>query len=167
MIRQFVLDSKVVTPMHRVAAAAAGLIAHRLSELWGSSDYIDATAHGASSQKIQHLIGANLATLGFQPEVTSRVGLAEFRADFALVDGQDGVLVEIERGKTTDNNMDMLDLWKAHVHGTAHHLILVVPVWYRTTKQVKRSFANVCRRMSPFFEAGFETNVHSLHVVGY
>ena len=38
-----------------------------------------------------------------------------------------GIILEVERGKTTINNMDLLDLWKCHICAEAHHLFLLVP----------------------------------------
>ena len=42
-----------------------------------------------------------------------------------------GIILEVERGKTTINNMDLLDFWKCHICVHAHYLILVVPVELR------------------------------------
>ena len=154
-------------PLNNLAESTANLICHELQNAWGSEAYGAATGHGVSSSKIQALLSPTLLAKGFQTEVPAKIGLAGFKADFGLITESDGILVEIERGKTTDNNMDMIDFWKCHIHPKAHHLILVVPVWYRTKKSLKRTFFNVQRRMQPLFEPGNETNVKSLHIVGY
>ena len=38
-----------------------------------------------------------------------------------------GILLEVERGKTTTNNMDLLDFWKCHLCRHADYLFLMVP----------------------------------------
>lgn len=135
--------------------------------VWGSQQYDLATSHGANSSQVEGLVSSSLVAQGFQRQVPARVGLAEFRADFGLISDNDGILVEIERGRTLDNNMDMIDFWKCHIHPTAHHLVLVVPIWYRTNRGVTQSFSRVCKRLHPMSEQGFETNVWSLCIVGY
>lgn len=138
-----------------------------LQKMQGTEEYKLVTALGASSCKIQSLIGESLKNRGYSPEVRSTFGLAGFRPDFIKEMDDDGVMVEVERGKTIDNNMDMLDFWKCHIHPGIHHLILVVPVWYSTQRSVKANFSSVCRRMAPMFEAANLTNVWTLNVVGY
>ena len=140
---------------------------------WGSDAYREATSHGASSSKFQSIITPTLQKLGYVPESRNKVADAAFKPDFILLSKVDGVMIEVERGKTIDNNMDMLDMWKCHIHPVANHLILLVPIWYvkinsKTGKETRAAtFARVCKRMQPFFEPGNETNVHSLHVMGY
>lgn len=155
----------------RTAALAAERLFETICGLHGTSAYREATAHGASSSIFQHLLFPTLKDLGFREEVKSLSGEAAFRPDFMLDLAGGGVMVEVERGKTIDNNMDMLDMWKCHVHETARHLILAVPVWYVKQKDggvtKTATFSKVCRRMSRFFAEGNETNVRSLHVVGY
>jgi len=162
----------------RQAAVAAERLFDTICDLQGTPAYREATAHGASSSLFQHLLFPTLRELGFREEVNSRSGEAAFRPDFMLDLPDGGIMVEVERGKTIDNNMDMLDMWKCHVHESARHLILAVPVWYVKLKRDKATkvvvgedktptFAKVCRRMSGFFAEGNETNVRSLHVLGY
>lgn len=149
------------------AKQAASLICKELQTAYGTSAYTEATGHGASSKKIQELITPTLNAKGFKNEISDKVGLAGFRADFQLLSENDGILVEVERGKTLDNNMDMIDFWKCHVHPKAHHLILVVPIWYTTKRGTTATFPKVCSRMKPMFQPGNYTNVWSLHIVGY
>ena len=47
------------------------------------------------------------------------------RPDYYLPVGVRGILVEVEHGKTTINDMHLLDLWKCHVCAEAHYLFLV------------------------------------------
>lgn len=144
-------------------------IAETLHRIWGSEDYVRATEHGVSSSSMQALVQESIASLGFATEQHNRVGLAGFKPDF--IDTESRVIIEVERGKTIDNNMDMLDMWKCHVHPTATHLILVVPVWYQTGVDVvtvkAATFARVCGRIGLFFESGNETNVRAAAIIGY
>ena len=119
------------------------------------------------SQQIEKLLDDNMANLRFQKRIKSHVGEAEFHPDYYLLKGDDGILVEVERGKILMNNMDMLDFWKCHIDPRVHHLILVVPVWHETSKGIRAAFLDVYDRMKPMFEQGNYTNVWSLHIVGY
>ncbi len=167
MVASFVQETYKSCPTAEIAREVAVGISGILSDLEGGESYLAATSIGASSRLIQNFIEPFLMTRGFKPESRERVGLAEFRADFLLTVGAHSIVVEVERGKTTDNNMDMLDFWKAHIHGAESHLIIAVPVWYVVTNSVKPTFNSVCRRMSVFFAPANYTNVRSLHVVGY
>ncbi|MDQ2986905.1 MAG: hypothetical protein M3R13_09330 [Armatimonadota bacterium] len=159
---------------HGVKAAmeAAAALVQVIGSLWGTDSYETAVAHGASSSMCQALIQPTLALLGYESEVPSRIIDAGFKPDFVFESDGCSVMVEVERGKTLDNNMDMLDMWKCHIHPRARHLILLVPIWYVKLKSTGQrtqtaTFARVCRRMEPFFEVGNETNVRSLHVIGF
>lgn len=83
--------------------------------------------------------------------------------------GDTGILMEVERGKTTINNMDLLDFWKCHVCDHAHYLFLLVPVALRQneTGTVRNEFQAVVRRLRTFFEPKNYTNVRAAYVFGY
>ena len=163
MVRRWSLDDGAEGA--ELAASTAAALAKRITELWNTEEYLGAVVHGASSSVIQGLLTPTLVSLGYKDEVGYKVVDAGFKPDFMSACGR--VMVEVERGKTLDNNMDMLDMWKCHIHPTAKHLILLVPIWY--VKQGGRSatFSRVCRRLAAFFEKGCETNVASLHLAGY
>jgi len=64
-----------------------------------------------------------------------------------------GVLVEVERGGVLTNNHDFKDIWKCHLSG-ARHLILVVPIHnYAKNKTEPRDkpFQECKKRLKPFF----------------
>lgn len=73
--------------------------------------------------------------------------------------GATGIILEVERGKTTINNMDLLDFWKCHICAYADYLFLMVPVELRQndTMTARREFASVAKRLRTFFEP------HELH----
>ncbi len=142
----------------------------RIEEVFGSEGYLASVAHGASSSVFQALVEPILASNGFSSEIGHSVADASFKPDFVKNTEQYSIMVEVERGKTLDNNMDMLDMWKCHIHPSTRHLILMVPIWYEkqgNSPSCTSTFSRVCRRMAPFFAEGNETNVHSLHIIGY
>ena len=126
---------------------------------------------GASSQRIQEIFVEFARELGF---VDERVGLfagyeSAVRPDYFLALGETGILLEVERGKTTINNMDFLDFWKCHLCEHAHYLFLLVPKELRQNAAMspRREYAAVVRRLEPFFRARNYTNVRGLFVFGY
>ena len=80
-----------------------------------------------------------------------------------------GILLEVERGKTTTNNMDLLDFWKCHISGNANYLFLLVPKALRHNEAMtpKKEYAAVARRLRQFFIPGKYTNVRGLCLFGY
>jgi hypothetical protein len=102
---------------------------------------------GRSSAEVQATFGDFVRELGFESE---RVGLFEsdefaLRPDYFIRLGQTGILLEVERGKTTINNMDLLDFWKCHLCRHAHYLFLLVPLALRQnpTMSPRNEFAAV------------------------
>ena len=78
-------------------------------------------------------------------------------------------LLEVERGKTTINNMDLLDVWKCHSCRHANYLFLFVPRELRQNEHTapRREFATVAKRLGTFFEPRNYTNVYALWLFGY
>lgn len=110
--------------------------------------------------------------LGFDSEVKGLFAEYEnkaLRPDYFRPTTTNGILLEVERGKTTTNNMDLLDLWKCHVCRHADYLFLLVPqaLRHNPTMTPKKEFASVCKRMRSFFMEGTYTNVRGLHIFGY
>lgn len=75
--------------------------------------------------------------------------LSARRADCSLEIEDTGVLVEVERGTTTINDMGLLDFWKCHICEHAHYLMLLVPCELRQneTMSPRRGFAAVKNRL--------------------
>ncbi len=131
----------------------------------------EANRPGASSAEVQATLRASAESLGFQ---TERKGLfagsiSGLRPDYFLSIGDTGILLEVERGKTTTNNMDLLDFWKCHISKHAAYLFLLVPkaLQHNAAMTPKREFASVQRRLAQFFEPGTYTNVRGLCLFGY
>jgi hypothetical protein len=124
---------------------------------------------GGTSHEVDVAVQPYATALGFTSQRTTL--FAEYplalRPDWYLQVGQSGVLLEIERGKTVTNNMDLLDLWKCHICREAHHLFLVVPVAVTRSYGSERVYPRVVTRLQTFFVAGNETNVRSAAIFGY
>jgi hypothetical protein len=137
-------------------------------------DEINATnAPSASSGKIQDIILHKAQSLGFSSEAK---GLFQeyankgLRPDYFRQMGQTGILIEVERGKTNQNNMDFLDIWKCHICKQADYLFLFVPKELRQNasgKIVGRPFKVTRAHVSAFFETGNYVNVRGVVVFGY
>ena len=119
---------------------------------------------GRSSADVQNVFLDQARTLGFRDESKGLFGgypSSALRPDYFMPIGDTGIILEVERGKTTINNMDLLDFWKCHICEHAHYLILLVPTELRQneTMSPRREFATVRKRLSSFFEEGNYTNV--------
>ena len=132
----------------------------------------EANRPGQSSAIVQGVLKTSSEALGFESErkglfADSMTGL---RPDYYKRIGDTGILLEVERGKTTRNNMDLLDFWKCHLCIHAHYLFLFVPQELRHNAEQKsphREFTYVQRRLSQFFDPTNYTNVRGLCVFGY
>ncbi len=127
---------------------------------------------GASSVEVQTIIQPGAEALGF---VSEKRGLfldypvAALRPDYFLAVRDSGIILEVERGKTTINNMDILDFWKCHICESADYLFLLVPQ-LRTTlngRVVMRPFNHVYNRLSTFFAPRNYVNVEAVFLFGY
>ena len=119
------------------------------------------------SLEIQNVFIEFAKQLGFESE---KKGLFKdyktprLRPDYFKKLNNGGILLEVERGKTITNNMDLLDLWKCHICKDANHLFLIVPLNVSHTSNI---FRNVCKRMDSFFDKDNYTNVDSVTIFGY
>jgi hypothetical protein len=124
---------------------------------------------GGTSHQVDAVVQPHAAALGFTSQ--KKTLFAEYpialRPDWYCPLGDTGVLLEIERGKTVANNMDLLDLWKCHICMQAHHLFLIVPIIVTRSYGTERVYPRVVTRLQSFFAAGNEVNVRSAAVFGY
>jgi hypothetical protein len=125
----------------------------------------------ATSQQIQAIISNEVRRLGFQSEkqgLFRDYRVAALRPDFYRPVGKSGIILEVERGKTITNNMDLLDLWKCHVCPYADFLYLIVPLERRSADLTSiKAYDSVLRRLSTFFEPRNYVNVEAAFVFGY
>ena len=92
---------------------------------------------------------------------------------FKILTGREGpdsgIIVEVERGRARDGNMDLLDLWKAHVSPLAHFLFLVLPREVHNTDPPHLQVGySLLRRVGSFFADGVpQLDVDQVHVFIY
>lgn len=128
---------------------------------------------GASSHKIQELVAPVAIEMGFTSEkkgLFSNVKSTGIRPDFfRKTSSGRGILMEVERGKTIANNMDLLDVWKTHLCAEANHLFLMVPQVRVTERGAEQKiYQTVLNRVGAFFEKDVDPiDVDSVHIFGY
>jgi hypothetical protein len=131
--------------------------------------------HNAQSKDVQELVADRLRLdLAFAEEriLDPQDGfVSRARPDwyFDLGAGR-GVLAEVERGGTVNNNHDLKDMWKAHMAAEAQHLFLIVPIsnWNKDGSARERPFKRVSARIGAFFgHERREIDVLSAHIFGY
>jgi hypothetical protein len=126
---------------------------------------------GASSVQIQKIVLNKAVELGFQSEkkgLFANYDVPGLRPDYYRPVGDTGILLEVERGKTTTNNMDLLDLWKCHICERASYLFLLVPQKRLSAKgTVLWHFKQVTKRLGTFFLGQNYVNVDAVHLFGY
>ena len=126
-----------------------------------------------SSHKIQDIILRKASKLGFTDEkngLFNKYSNSRLRPDFFLKIDDTGILIEVERGQTTQNNNDLKDFWKCHICEEAHYLFLFVPnilIQNASGKIGGTPYKTVNQHMSSFFEKNNYTNVRGLVVFGY
>lgn len=125
-----------------------------------------------SSALVQEAILPEATLLGFASERTGLFASYDNRAlrpDYFLPLRRTSILLEVERGKTTINNMDLLDFCKCQICHHADYLFLLVPKTLRQNDVMmpKSEFAAVKKRLGSFFQPGNDTNVRGLALFGY
>lgn len=127
---------------------------------------------GNSSLLVQNVFLDKAKELGFQSEkkrLFSQIPTPHLRPDYYMKIKNSGIIIEVERGKTIMNNMDMLDMWKCHLCDAANHLFIFVPneLKHNPDSRPYDCFRIVSNRMAPFFNRENYCNVHSLWIFGY
>lgn len=160
------------TPEHDAVVAIADSLHAHLATAEAAALILEANQPGRSSADVQNVLLDHALALGLTSE--SKGLFADYlssalRPDYYLPLDDTGVILEVERGKTTINNMDLLDFWKCHICRHAHYLILLVPTQLRQnpTMSPRNEFASVSKRLSSFFEEDNYTNVRGLFLFGY
>ena len=131
-----------------------------------------ANAPGRSSSEVQGVILGQATELGFKSEAKglfNNYTNSSLRPDYYLAIDKTGIILEVERGKTTQNNMDFLDFWKCHICESAHYLFLLVPDELRQNQEKRptRPYNHVVTHMEAFFKPANYTNVRGLVLFGY
>ena len=131
-----------------------------------------ANAPGNSSAMVQAVFLEFASQLGFVSEAKGlfkEYATSGLRPDYFMKVGGTGILLEVERGKTTINNMDLLDFWKCHLCEEANYLFLMVPqaLQQNATGARRDEFTTVCKRLEAFFRPRNYTNVRGVAIFGY
>jgi hypothetical protein len=126
----------------------------------------------AKSVEIQEIFLKKLYELGFSSEkkgLFNKYKTSALRPDYYKKIGQNkGIIIEVERGKTIANNMDMLDIWKCHICEEANYLFLIIPQIRQTKKGTKDNiYEKVVDRLNSFFEKNNYINVDAIVIFGY
>ena len=127
---------------------------------------------GVKSHEIQDIIKEKSNELGFKSE---KEGLflnyqKKVRPDFYKKIGESGIIIEVERGQSLQNNNIFKDFWKCHICENVNYLFLFVPqklVQNASSLSGEKTFKRVCDNLEPFFESENYTNVRGLSVFGY
>ena len=122
---------------------------------------------GQSSGVVQGAFAEEARRLGFADEskgLFDSYSSSALRPDYYRPVRETGVILEVERGRTTDNNMDLLNFWKCRICEHAAYLFLMVRTERRQnpTKSPRRGFVTVARRLVSFLGPGTYTNVRGL-----
>ena len=172
-LRQYAQKTVAIDEWHQISAIAQRLLCY-LNLPAVQQAIAVANQPRASSSGVQSVFGAFAKELGFRNEAQGlfkNYQTARLRPDYYLPLENTGILLEVERGKTTMNNMDLLDFWKCHICEHAHYLFLLVPQELRqqenTTVRPTQTFKLVDRRLAPFFQVENYTNVRGLCLFGY
>lgn len=119
------------------------------------------------SKTIQDIFILFMKNLGFESEKNNLFKNYKLRPDYYKKLGDnEGIILEVERGKTITNNMDIYDVWKCHICKEANHLFLFVPQSISHYSNVYESSLN---RLRSFFEPSEDNfiNIKSLTLFGY
>ena len=156
-----------------VERVATALLAH-MNEPATDAAIRAANAPGRSSVGVQDVLLPVLLSQGFKDEskdLFAGYETSAVRPDFFRRVGASGILLEVERGKTTINNMDFLDFWKCHLCEHANYLFLLVPQELRQNEtpdhRATRPYNAVVKRLRSFFVPRNYTNVRGLFIFGY
>ena len=123
----------------------------------------------ARSTEIQEIILPCAKDLRFENEARGKFKdyeCKDLRPDYFNSEAR--ILLEVERGKTIMNNMDLLDMWKCHVCQDAKYLFLIIPK-ARASKDGRRvkQFYLTRNRISSFFREQNYVNVDAVFLFGY
>jgi hypothetical protein len=166
---EFYREDRDLSEYTRVKEVAHSLISYiRTTEI--SEKIVAANRKGVTSSEIQNCILPQATQLGFHSEkqgLFSNHANAALRPDYYLnLSPGRGIILEVEKGKTLTNNMDVLDLWKCHICAHAQYLFLMVPE-YAQNAGPRNVFDTVVRRMQPFFSSRGYIGVYGLFIFGY
>ena len=122
----------------------------------------------ASSQQIQDIFIDKAQEIGFTSERKNLFKDYNLRPDYYIdLKNNQGIIIEVERGKTLANNMDLLDVWKCHICPVANILFLIVPNVRQTNTRKENIYPRVFKRISSFYKKENYVNVDAIFLFEY
>ena len=172
VMTSFVQDPFLESPEYLQVRQIADSLLEQLNQPATLDLIAQANRPGLSSSLVQGTFLEAARNLGFIDEskgLFAAYDNSALRPDYYLRLGSTGIILEVERGKTTINNMDLLDFWKCHLCEHANYLFLMVPRELRQNESMspRREYITVVKRLGSFFRPGNYTNVRGLFVFGY
>ena len=150
--------------------------AEELFEILNNEEVLEkinlANQPGNKSQMIQKAFEYEATKLGFTSEKKGlflQYSTAALRPDYYKKLNKSGIILEVERGKTIQNNMDLLDIWKCHICAEADYLFLMVPkkLFQNSKGKYEKCFEKVCSRIAAFYNNNNYINVKATFIFGY
>ncbi len=89
----------------------------------------------ARSHEIQNIILPKCEDLGLASERKGLFSNYALRPDYYVQINGSGLILEVERGKTIANNMDLVDIWKCHICEEADYL-------FNGSDRIKRQYCH-------------------------
>ncbi len=152
------------------AAETAQNLLNLLSTPNSNSKFQAAQKIGTHSAEAQKVVWDVAKEMGFTSEkkgLFATYETAALRPDMFKKLGNTGILLEVERGKTLINNMDLLDFWKTHICKHASYLFLFVPHANTRSGRKESVFPAVIKRLGSFYDQDNLTNVKAAFIFGY
>ena len=128
---------------------------------------------GAKSQQIEKIITPFAESIGFSSQKHNlfiKYKVKKLVPDYYRKVSNTGIIIEVERGQTTQNNSALKDFWKVHICEEADYLFLFVPNILRQNNKGKvqgNPFNETVNRLSTFYEEQNHTNVGGVIIFGY
>lgn len=172
LLTEFVQEPWRESDEYSEVRAIAQALHKRMNRAATRALILAANQPGHSSALVQEAFVGHARALGFISEskgLFAGYETSALRPDYYRPLHDTGIVLEVERGKTTINNMDLLDFWKCHLCERANYLFLMVPIELRQNPSMapRREYLTVVRRLSSFFLPRNYTNVRGLFIFGY
>ena len=170
-MKYFEYSQKIKEPEFSIAQKIAKEIYRYMCRDEISRKIAEAHQVNAKSHQIQSIILPKCHELGMLSEkkgLFSNYATAQLRPDYYIPINTSGLIMEVERGKTIANNMDLLDVWKCHICDHAEYLLLVISI-IRQTNSGGRTYIykHVVKRIGSFFNERNYVNVKGCFIIGY
>ena len=172
-IKEFIQDEFIESKEWETVSKIAQSFNEYLSKPEITKEIDSINKPNAKSQEIEKVILPKAEELGFtfqKKGLFAKYASSRLQPDFFKSLDETGIIIEVERGQTTQNNNALKDLWKCHICQEAHYLFLFVPNVLKQNDRGKiqgRPFSETEKDLSSFFRKENYTNVRGLVIFGY